>query len=45
MPQVEATRGPEDLNTEFTECSIATHENSLMRNDSERSVILCPFNT
>ena len=43
MPQA-ATRGPEDLNTEFTECSLKTHASSL-KNDSERSVILCPFNT
>ena len=41
----QASRMPDDLNTEFTECSIQTHENSLMKNDSTRSVILCPFNT
>jgi len=35
----------EDLNTEFTQCSLQTHENTLMKNDSVRSVILCPFNT
>lgn len=40
-----ASRKPGDLNTEFTECSVQTHENSLLRNDSSRSVILCPFNT
>ena len=40
-----ASRKPGDLNTEFTECSVMTHENSLLKNDSERSVILCPFNT
>lgn len=37
-------RKAEDLNTEFTEHSINT-ENSLIRNNSSRSVILCPFNT
>ena len=42
---VQASRKPDDLNTEFTECSIQTHENSLLKNDSSRSVILCPFNT
>jgi hypothetical protein len=42
---VQASRRPDDLNTEFTECSIQTHENSLLKNDSSRSVILCPFNT
>lgn len=41
----QASRRPDDLNTEFTECSIQTHENTLMKNDSSRSVILCPFNT
>lgn len=41
----QASRRPDDLNTEFTECSIQTHENSLLKNDSSRSVILCPFNT
>lgn len=41
----QASRMPDDLNTEFTECSIQTHENSLLKNDSTRSVILCPFNT
>lgn len=41
----QASRRPDDLNTEFTECSIQTHDNSLLKNDSERSVILCPFNT
>ena len=40
-----AARKPEDLNTEFTEWSIQTHDNSLLKNDSSRSVILCPFNT
>lgn len=40
-----ASRKPNDLNTEFTECSVQTHENTLMKNDSSRSVILCPFNT
>jgi hypothetical protein len=39
------TRRASDLNTEFTECSLKTHENTLMKNDSSRSVILCPFNT
>jgi len=34
-----------DLNTEFTEHSINTDENQLLKNDSSRSVILCPFNT
>ena len=43
--QMQASRRPDDLNTEFTECSIMTHENSLLKNDSTRSVILCPFNT
>jgi hypothetical protein len=38
-------RKAEDLNTEFTEHSINTTENSLMKNNSSRSVILCPFNT
>jgi hypothetical protein len=38
-------RKVDDLNTEFTEHSINTMENSLMKNDSTRSVILCPFNT
>jgi hypothetical protein len=41
----QASRRADDLNTEFTECSIQTHENSLLKNDSSRSVILCPFNT
>ena len=45
VPCQQASRHPEDLNTEFTECSIQTHENSLLKNDSSRSVILCPFNT
>ena len=45
LPAHLASRRPDDLNTEFTECSIQTHENSLMKNDSSRSVILCPFNT
>lgn len=39
------SRRANDLNTEFTECSLKTHENSLMKNDSTKSVILCPFNT
>ena len=38
-------RKAEDLNTEFTEHSINTTEDILMKNDSSRSVILCPFNT
>lgn len=38
-------RKADDLNTEFTEHSINTMENSMMRNNSSRSVILCPFNT
>lgn len=41
----QASRRPDDLNTEFTEFSLQTHQNSLMKNDSSRSVILCPFNT
>ena len=45
LPAHQASRRPDDLNTEFTECSLQTHENSLMKNDSSRSVILCPFNT
>lgn len=44
-PIQQASRQADDLNTEFTECSIQTHENSLLKNDSTRSVILCPFNT
>lgn len=42
---VQASRHAEDLNTEFTECSLQTHDDTLMKNDSQRSVILCPFNT
>ncbi len=38
-------RQPEDLNTEFTEHSINSSDNTLMKNNSSRSVILCPFNT
>ncbi len=38
-------RKPEDLNTEFTEHSINSNDNTLMKNNSSRSVILCPFNT
>ena len=38
-------RQPEDLNTEFTEHSINSNDNTLMKNNSSRSVILCPFNT
>jgi len=38
-------RKPDDLNTEFTEHSINSNENTLMKNNSSRSVILCPFNT
>ena len=34
-----------NINTEFTEFSIVTTQNSLMKNDSTRSVILCPFNS
>jgi len=45
VPCHQASRRADDLNTEFTECSIQTHENSLLKNDSSRSVILCPFNT
>lgn len=45
FPCYQASRRADDLNTEFTECSIQTHENSLLKNDSSRSVILCPFNT
>ena len=45
FPCYQASRRPDDLNTEFTECSIMTHDNSLLKNDSTRSVILCPFNT
>jgi serine/threonine protein kinase len=39
------TREAGDLNTEFTEHSINSDENTLLRNNSSRSVILCPFNT
>ena len=39
------SRKPEDLNTEFTEHSINSSDNTLMKNNSSRSVILCPFNT
>ncbi len=38
-------RKADDLNTEFTEHSINSNENTLMKNNSSRSVILCPFNT
>ena len=38
-------RKAEDLNTEFTEHSINSNDNTLMKNNSSRSVILCPFNT
>lgn len=38
-------RKAEDLNTEFTEHSINSSDNTLMKNNSSRSVILCPFNT
>lgn len=38
-------RKPDDLNTEFTEHSINNTENDLLKNNSSRSVILCPFNT
>lgn len=38
-------RKPEDLNTEFTEHSINSNDNTLMKNNSSRSVILCPFNS
>ncbi len=34
-----------NLNTEFTEHSVNTTENELLRNNSTRSVILCPFNS
>lgn len=34
-----------NINTQFTEFSIVTTQNSLMKNDSTRSVILCPFNS
>ena len=33
------------MNTEFTEHSINNTNDSLMKNNSSRSVILCPFNT
>jgi hypothetical protein len=39
------SRKADDLNTEFTEHSIDATENELLRNNSSRSVILCPFNT
>lgn len=38
-------RKVDDLNTEFTEYSINATENELLKNNSSRSVILCPFNT
>ena len=38
-------RKAEELNTEFTEHSINSSDNTLMKNNSSRSVILCPFNT
>lgn len=39
-------RDPYGLNTEFTEHSIgANSENELLKNNSTRSVILCPFNS
>lgn len=34
-----------NINTEFTEQSVNSIEDELMRNDSSHSVILCPFNT
>jgi len=34
-----------DLNTQFTEHSVTTNEDQLLKNNSTRSVILCPFNT
>lgn len=39
------SRQADDLNTEFTEHSINNTNDSLLRNNSSRSVILCPFNT
>lgn len=37
---------PDDLNTEFTEHSIsASHQDSLLKNNSTKSVVLAPFNS
>ena len=42
----DASRKPEDLNTEFTEHSIgALSDQGIQKNSSTRSVILCPFNS
>ena len=42
---MQGKRKADDLNTEFTEHSINSNDNTLMKNNSSRSVILCPFNT
>ena len=37
---------PEDLNTQFTEHSIANSElDTMMKNNSTKSVVLAPFNS
>lgn len=38
-------RQADELNTEFTEHSINSNEDELLRNDSSKSIILCPFNS
>lgn len=38
-------RQADELNTEFTEHSINSNEDLLMKNDSSKSIILCPFNS
>jgi hypothetical protein len=45
LKELKGKRQAEDLNTEFTEHSINSNDNTLMKNNSTRSVILCPFNT
>jgi serine/threonine protein kinase len=45
LKELHGKRKAEDLNTEFTEHSINSNENTLMKNNSSRSVILCPFNS
>ena len=45
LKELQGKREADDLNTEFTEHSINSNDNTLMKNNSSRSVILCPFNT
>jgi len=45
LPNADVERDQFNLNTEFTEHSVTSTQDELLRNNSSRSVILCPFNS